>query len=120
MHSVVETPAYLAAAKAAGISDAERAAIVDLLAGDPQAGDVMEGTGGCRKFRVARPGQGKRGGYRVITAFGGGDVPVFLLAAFGKNEKANLSKAERNALAALTKTLFDNYRTKVRAVRKGK
>ena len=67
----------------------------------------MPGCGGARKLRVAKPGKGKSGGYRVITYFGGEEVPVFLLTVFGKNEKANLTQAERNALAGLTKRLRD-------------
>lgn len=42
--------------------------------------------------------------------YAGTDVPAFLLTVFGKNEKANLTKAERNGLAALTKTLTDSLR----------
>ncbi|WP_226948724.1 type II toxin-antitoxin system RelE/ParE family toxin [Rhizorhabdus wittichii] len=107
MHTVIETAAYLAAAKDAGMDAAEQAAVVDLIAANPEAGDVMPGCGGARKLRVAKPGRGKSGGYRVITYFAGEDVPVFLLTVFGKNEKANLTKGERNALAGLTKRLRD-------------
>lgn len=109
MQEVVETKAYLAAAKDAGMSEDEMQAVVNLVAADPQAGTIMPGCGGARKVRVAKPGAGKSGGYRVISWFGGGDRPVFLLTVFGKNEKANLSKAERNALAALTKVLRDSF-----------
>lgn len=83
-----------------------------MLANDAQAGEVMQGTGGCRKLRIAGRGKGKSGGYRVITAFGGGDVPVFLLTVFSKGEKDNLSKAERNELAKLTARLFQSYGTR--------
>ena len=38
----------------------------------------------------------------------GEDYPIFLLAAFAKNEKANLSKAERNEMANFVKTLFSS------------
>lgn len=107
MHTVIETNAYLAAAKSAGMGDEERSTVVDTVAADPTAGEIMPGCGGARKLRIAKPGKGKSGGYRVITYFGGDDVPVFLLTVFGKNEKANLNKAERNALAALTKRLAD-------------
>lgn len=117
MHTVVETAAYLSAAKDAGMSESERRNAVDVLADDPQAGDVMQGTGGCRKVRIARQGSGKSGGYRVITVFGGDDVPVFLLTVFGKGDKDNLTKAERNDLAKLTKVLLDGYRQKVRVTR---
>lgn len=118
MQSVIETQAYLAAAKACGMSEADRMMVVDLVAAEPRYGTVMEGTAGCRKFRIARPGSGKSGGYRIVTVFGGGNVPVFLLTVFGKNEKANLSKAERNALAALTRALFEAYRGKVKKAKR--
>jgi hypothetical protein len=112
MQSVIETNAYLAAAKDAGMSVDELQAVVNLVAADPQAGEIMPGCGGARKLRVARPGGGKSGGYRIITYYAGTDVPAFLLTVFGKNEKANLTKAERNGLAALTKILTDSLRRK--------
>jgi hypothetical protein len=108
MHVVLETNAYLSAAKEVGMSEEERIAVVDLIAADPEAGEIMPGCGGARKLRVAKPGKGKSGGYRVISYFAGDDVPVFLLTVFGKNEKTNLTKAERNVLAGLTKTLRDS------------
>lgn len=111
MQVVVETNAYLSAAKEAGMSEEERIVVVDLIAADPEAGQIMPGCGGARKLRVAKPGKGKSGGYRVITYFGGDDVPVFLLTVFGKNEKTNLTKAERNTLAGLTKTLRNSLAT---------
>ena len=109
MHGVLETRAYIAAARDAGMSEEEMQAVVDIVAADPQAGAIMPGCGGARKLRVARPGSGKSGGYRVITYFGGEDIPVFLLTVFGKNEKANLSGAEKKALATLTKALRDSF-----------
>jgi hypothetical protein len=105
MHTVIETNAYIAAAKDAGMTADEMAAVVDLIASNPEAGEIMPGCGGARKLRVAKPGKGKSGGYRVITYYAGRAVPVFLLTVFGKNEKANLTKGERNALAAMTKRL---------------
>ncbi|PSJ57252.1 type II toxin-antitoxin system RelE/ParE family toxin [Kumtagia ephedrae] len=109
MQTVVETNAYLAAAKAAGMTDAERAAAIDLVAWDPHSGDIMQGTGGCRKVRLAGRSKGKSGGYRIIFAFGSVHFPVFLITVFGKGEKDNLTKAERNNLAKLTKILFEHY-----------
>lgn len=105
MHTVVETNAYIAAAKDAGMSADEMIAVVNTIAANPEAGEIMPGCGGARKLRVAKPGKGKSGGYRVITYYAGAAHPAFLLTVFGKNEKANLTKAERNALATMTKTL---------------
>ncbi|MGD9727432.1 MAG: type II toxin-antitoxin system RelE/ParE family toxin [Gammaproteobacteria bacterium] len=70
----------------------------------------MEGTGGIRKLRWARTGGGKSGGIRVIYYFHDESMPLYLLAAFGKNEKANLSKEERNLLAKAVKELVASWR----------
>ncbi len=110
MHTVIETAAYLAAASDAGMTQAERIKAVDVIANDPLCGDLMVGTGGCRKVRLAGRGQGKSGGYRLITYFAGPDFPAFLLTVFSKGERANLSKAERNALSKLTTTLTAGLR----------
>jgi len=105
MQTVVETPAYLRSAKDAKMSDEERETIVTLIAENPEAGEIMPGCGGARKLRFAKAGKGKSGGYRVVTYYAGADSPAFLLTVFSKGEKANLTKAERNALAEFTKSL---------------
>jgi len=68
MHTVVETAAYIAAARDGGVDAGTAAVIVETLAQNPTAGDVMVGTGGCRKVRFAGRGKGKSGGFRVITS----------------------------------------------------
>ena len=118
MQTVVETKPYLGAAAAAGMSEAERERAVLLLAESPESGDLIQGTGGCRKIRIAEEGKGKSSGYRVITWFGGGDIPVFLLSVFAKGQKANLSDAECNALAKLTGTLRASLGSNVKRLRK--
>ncbi len=67
MQAVVETPNYLSDAKALGLNETERDHIVSWIAANPNAGDVIAGTGGARKVRFAGKGKGKSGGYRVIT-----------------------------------------------------
>ncbi|WOJ91444.1 hypothetical protein RZS28_03935 [Methylocapsa polymorpha] len=49
----------------------------------------------------------------MISLYVGPHIPVFLLTVFGKGEKANLTKAERNDLGALAKRLVDSYRSKI-------
>jgi hypothetical protein len=110
VHTVVETPAFLRRAAACGVSEKERAQIVSRIAADPRGGDLMPGTGGARKIRLAAPGQGKRGGYRVITFYSGEDIPVFLLSIFAKNEKSDMSQAEKNELRKILKILPQSYR----------
>lgn len=96
------------------ISEAELAAIKRFLSVNPEAGDIMEGTGGARKIRFAGRGKGKSGGYRVITYFGGKDIPVFLLTTLSEGERDNLSKAERNELKKELDGLARDYRASVR------
>jgi hypothetical protein len=105
MHAIVETRAYLRAAEQAGMTDEEREAAKMTIARNPLAGDEIKGTGGCRKVRIAGRGKGKSGGYRVITYYGGVDVPVFLLTVFSKGHRSDLSQRERNDLAKIAKTL---------------
>lgn len=104
MQTIAEMPEFIRrAAKILG--QAERRALIDHLAESPRAGVLMQGTGGIRKLRWAGEGSGKSGGVRVIYFFHNQSMPLYLLTVFGKGEKANLSKAERNELAKLVKLL---------------
>ena len=98
MHTVSETNYYVSRAEKL-LTTSERDEVIDLLACDPLAGDLIQGTGGIRKIRFAKEGRGKSGGVRVLYYFYNENAPIFLLEIFGKNEKANLTKAERNTLA---------------------
>jgi len=109
MQTVVETPSYLADAERLFSSD-ERKAIVDRLAADPTCGVVIPGSGGIRKVRFGFGVRGKSGGARIIYLFSGVNLPVFILAVFAKNEKANLSAADRNALGKMTVAMVEDYR----------
>ncbi len=112
MQTVVETPTYLKAASAF-FNDTERADIVSAIASDPEAGDLMPGTGGYRKRRFGRAGMGKRGGVRVVYLSGGEDYPIFLVTVYAKTEKGNLNKAEQNTLAKIANNFFADYRRHV-------
>lgn len=112
VQTVIETKEFLAAVKRAGMGDEEREALISLVANEPTVGDLMQGTGGCRKLRFRRAGTGKSGGYRTVTFYGGTDIPVIMLTVFGKNERSNLTKAERNALAKATVIMAEKLRKK--------
>jgi hypothetical protein len=62
----------------------------------------MQGTGGIRKWLWSVQGKGESGGVRVIYNFHNESMPLFLLSVYGKGEKANITKAERNDLAKRT------------------
>lgn len=108
MQTVAELPEYQ---RRAGklLSDDDRRAIVEHLAAHPRAGDLIEGTGGVRKLRWGRDGRGKSGGVRVIYYVHSDLMPLYLLTMFAKNERANLTKAERNELAGLVDLLVQMW-----------
>jgi hypothetical protein len=108
VQTVVETPTYLAIANKL-FSEEERADIVAMLAADPECGDLIRGTGGFRKVRVARKGTGKSGGARVVYIWRNQRFPVFLITVFAKNQKENLSMAERNTLRKRANSIFETY-----------
>ena len=104
MLTIAELPEYIRRAEKL-MSAVERLDIVNYLAAHPKAGDLMEGTGGVRKLRWGRGAQGKSGGVRVIYYVHSEAMPLYLLTLFAKSERANLSKAERNALADMVELL---------------
>jgi hypothetical protein len=114
MHAVIETSVFLRDAARAGISETERDEIIAMIARDPMVGDVIPGTGGARKLRVAGRGKGKSGGYRIITYFAAEDVPVLLLVLIDKGERADLTQSERNALRDRLGRFAVTYREGVR------
>jgi hypothetical protein len=109
--AVIESDAFLADAEAFFTED-ERAELVLYIAMNPDAGVIMPETGGVRKLRWGVKGRGKSGGVRVIYYFHDETLPVFMLNVFAKNEKANLSKAERNALRRYIPVMIAAYRSK--------
>ena len=72
------------------------------LANVPEAGDVIQGTGGFRKVRWAdsRRGQGKRGGLRVVYYYFDRDQQIWFLTMYGKDEAADLNAKEKRLLKA--------------------
>ena len=107
---IIVLPSFERAAKKSGLTQGERDALIVALEQSPAAGDLIPGAGGARKLRLARAGGGKSRGYRVITYFGGGGMPVYLLDIFAKNVKADLSAEERKTVKALCKELLKLHR----------
>ena len=72
---------------------------------DPRIGSVMQGTGGVRKMRFAFEHKGKSGSARVIYIDFAFYEKIYLLTAYPKSEKDNLTKEERNAIKQLVERL---------------
>lgn len=87
--------------------DEDVSALEQAILADPEAGDLVPGTGGLRKLRVTqrRVRRGKRGGVRVLYLDLARRQVTHLVAIFGKREKADLSPAERKQVARLVASL---------------
>ena len=101
---IVETPLFTKQIMALA-TDEEYRALQQVLVANPATGDLIPGGGGIRKVRMARPGTGKRGGARVIYYWRQDKGMIFMLVAYGKSVKTNLSPAEISTLRELVKTL---------------
>lgn len=93
----IETPVFTK--RLSGLlDDTSYAEFQALLAHNPNAGDVIEGTGGIRKIRVASSGRGKRGGSRVIYYHFTAAAQIALLMIYPKSEKDDLTPTECKVL----------------------
>jgi len=104
VRTVAETPVFQRYAGEIW-SDAQCSEFVAWIAANPLAGDLVPGSGGCRKVRWSRPGQGKRGGARVIY-FIATDATIWLLIAYTKSRFDNLPTA---FLAELKRGIEDAF-----------
>lgn len=98
LQAVAETRVFSQDADAM-LSREDRDAVVTEIAQRPEGGDLIPGSGGLRKRRIPLSGRGKRGGARVITLYLGEQFPVYAVFVFAKNERADLSPAQKKVLA---------------------
>ena len=94
------------------LSTEERDDLIAYVSEHPSTGDLIQGTGGIRKIRWARGNKGKSGGVRVIYYYHSEIMPLYLLAIFGKNEKANVSAEEKHLLSSMVKELVAYWRSR--------
>ena len=103
--SFVEMPIFRSKWEKLGLNDADLRRLQEELLADPKVGAVMRGTGGIRKMRFAFEDRGKSGSVRVIYIDFEVYEKIYLITAYPKNEKDNLSDAERNELRQLISIL---------------
>lgn len=89
MYTFVETQIFTAEADRIW-SEEERGEFFSWLAANPQAGDVVQGTGGLRKVRWSRAGMAKRGGVRVIHFNRLENGVIHLLLIYTKSVRGNI------------------------------
>ena len=104
MRTVVETPLFQKTAVEIRSED-ERFEFINWLSLNPDAGDVVPGSGGCRKVRWSRAGMGKRGGARAIY-FHFSEETLWLLIVYTKAKFDNfpaafLAELKKDVLSAI-------------------
>ena len=91
--------------KELSLGDKELKTLQEELTVNPHKGDIIQGTGGLRKIRVAFEGRGKSSSARVCYVDFAVYERIFLITAYSKDEKDNLSKSEKNEVRKLVKLL---------------
>ena len=102
---IVETRAFTARIGDL-LSDEEYRELQVSLANQPEAGDVIPGTGGLRKVRWVAKGRGKRGGCRVIYFWHRSTSRLLMLFAFSKNERLDLTARQKKGLRQIVETEY--------------
>jgi hypothetical protein len=94
------------------LDDEAFAELQQLMMKDPEAGDVIKGTGGLRKLRFAdkRRGKGKRGGLRIIYYWWSAGMQFWLYTLYDKDEVADLTPKQCKTLRAQLKAELESRR----------
>jgi hypothetical protein len=108
--TVVELGSFLRSSAIAGLGDAERAELVNFLARNALSGVLIQGTGGLRKLRWARPGFGKSGGYRTIYYFHDLEAPLYAVLVYGKGKQADLTPEQRKSASTMVAEIKQTIR----------
>ncbi|MBN1499103.1 MAG: type II toxin-antitoxin system RelE/ParE family toxin [Spirochaetes bacterium] len=87
------------------IKKSEIDSLKQILAENPKKGDVVKGTGGCRKIRMSINNIGKRSGARVIYLYLQIDDCIYFLVMYQKNEKTDITKDDMKLLKKYSKFL---------------
>ena len=106
----VELPIFRSRWKDMGLNDDDLKRLQEELLADPKIGAVMRGTGGVRKMRFAFEQRGKSGSVRVIYVDFEVYEKIFLITAYPKNEKDNLTDAERKEIKQMIHALEEQLK----------
>lgn len=101
----VETPVFTHAVVEL-LEDEQYRSMQTALLQRPEAGPVIRGSGGLRKLRWALPGSGKRGGVRVIYFWDEPSETFYMLYAYRKSAREDLTAGQLRILARLVREEF--------------
>lgn len=101
---IIETPTFTKLITDL-LNDEDYRHLQHTLAANPETGDIVPGGGGIRKIRFALPGTGKRGGVRVIYYWQKSKDQIYMLIAYMKSKKSNLTAEQTAVLKRLAKEI---------------
>ena len=87
------------------LGEEARREMEEAIAAAPAAAPVIRGTGGIRKLRWAGSGRGKRGGIRTVYFYHAGPGAIYLLTAYAKADREDLTPADTRALSRLVSAI---------------
>ena len=87
------------------LSEAKRKEMEAAVLANPRRAPVISGTGGIRKLRWTGSGRGKRGGIRTIYFYHAGPEAVYMLTAYAKADRDDLTPEDRKVLSRLVATI---------------
>lgn len=108
----IRLPTFENCWKKCGLSDKELVELEIALCSNPKLGKVVKGTGGLRKLRWAVPGSGKRGSVRIVYVDFAVYEKLYLISAYTKNEKEDLTDDEKKHIKSLITVLENELRKK--------
>jgi hypothetical protein len=108
----IELPEFIKCWNEIGLSEDDLFELEDYLCKNPDKGDVIQGTGGLRKLRWNLKNKGKRGGVRTLYVDFVYYEKIYLITAYTKNEKVDLSSEEKKEIKRLIELLENELRRK--------
>ena len=105
----IELPGFTRAWTSLGLSDSDLTTLQTAIVDGPNRHPVVPGTGGLRKIRFARPGEGrgKSGSYGACYACFLDNGVVVLAMVYGKGEQPDLTMAQRRSISAVLKLISE-------------
>lgn len=91
------------------LSDDEYREFQAFLINSPDAGDLIQGTGGLRKIRWFSGNKGKRGGVRIIYYGHLAINQIYLITLYAKNEVSDLSSDDKKVLKQMLDSMLKRH-----------
>ena len=105
IRSFIETVIFTKRWAELGLTDDNLAELEKFIMENPDAGDIIQGTGGLIKLRWKLPGKGKRGGTRILYVDFVKYSKTILINCYSKKEKDNISDKEKAVYKKLIKEI---------------